>query len=337
MRTMSNRATRKSRIGAFVVLAIGLLTTAEALAQAGTSAKTTYVYKTVNELEILADVYEAAGDEARPTILLLHGGALIFGTRNADARLVGAYVSRGYNVVAIDYRLAPETKLPEIIEDVADAYQWIRTRGPDLFGADPSRIAVIGHSAGAYLAQVAGYKFRPRPRAIVSFYGYGDVTGPWYTQPSEFYSRQFPAISQSLAFRAVGEREISNGPITGLAEGRGAVYLYARQQGVWPSLVADHDPVAERQWFASFEPVRNLSPEYPPTMLLHGEADTDVPYEKSVRMADELKGLGVPCEFVTNPEWGHLFDQGQWDASVTEAVSRVLDFLDKHLGGSRKR
>ena len=40
-------------------------------------------------------------------------------------------------LVSIDYRLAPETQLPEVIADVEDAFRWIRKEGPKLFGADP--------------------------------------------------------------------------------------------------------------------------------------------------------------------------------------------------------
>ena len=51
-------------------------------------------------------------------------------------------------VVSIDYRLAPETKLPAIVEDVQDACRWVRERGPKLFRIAPERLAVMGGSAG---------------------------------------------------------------------------------------------------------------------------------------------------------------------------------------------
>jgi len=319
------------------VVVIGLLTSAGAFAQAGSAtagdSRATYVYKTVNGQDLLADVYKARTDAPRPTILLLHGGALIFGSR-AEVPLADDYLSHGYNIVSVDYRLAPETKLPEIIADVEDAYQWIREEGRELFGADPDRVGVIGHSAGGYLAQVAGYRFRPRPAVVVSFYGYGELTGAWYTAPSTFYSQRYPPITKALAFSAVGGREISSAPFTSFTAGRAALYLYSRQNGLWPSLVADHDPVGNRQWFAAFEPVRNVTASYPPTMLLHGEADTDVPYDESVRMTEALRRAGVAHEFITNPEWGHLFERTKRDESVVNAIARVLGFLDKHMDNS---
>jgi acetyl esterase/lipase len=84
----------------------------------------------------------------------IHGGALIFGNRGmlpADER--ERFLRAGYVVVAIDYRLAPETKLPEILNDVEDAHRWIREKGPALFRIDSDRVVAVGQSAGAYLAQ----------------------------------------------------------------------------------------------------------------------------------------------------------------------------------------
>src|SRR5690349_8033925 len=101
------------------------MTTAAANAKPFT--KQTYVYKTVGDCKIHADVYRRMDDEVRPTILWIHGGALIMGSRGQLAPdQVERYLQAGYTIVAIDYRLAPETKLPAIIEDLQDAYRWVR-------------------------------------------------------------------------------------------------------------------------------------------------------------------------------------------------------------------
>ena len=141
----------------------------------------THTYKTVGGLEIKADVYLPTDSKIRPAIIWMHGGSLISGSRE-DPTEVNRYIQAGIAVVSIDYRLAPETKLPDILQDVRDAYQWLRSKGPGLFRIDPDRIAMVGHSAGGYLALAGGFILEPRPKAIVSFYGYGDVSGGWCTR-----------------------------------------------------------------------------------------------------------------------------------------------------------
>ena len=77
-------------------------------------------------------------------------------------------------------------------------------------------------------------------------------------------------------------------------------------------------------------PDQNVSPEYPPTLLLHGDQDTDVPYELSVRMAAALAAHKVPHELVTMHGQGHGFAKGQ------DTFDRVFAFL-KRAGHLRVR
>ena len=111
--------------------------------------KKTYTYKTVGSCAIKADVYRASGDDViRPVVIWVHGGALIMGSREQlDKALLDKLLRVGYAVVSIDYRLAPQAKLPGILEDLDDAFRWVRIEGPALFQIDPSRIAVVGRSA----------------------------------------------------------------------------------------------------------------------------------------------------------------------------------------------
>jgi acetyl esterase/lipase len=289
---------------------------------------TTVTYKTVAGHEICADVHSSKTEGA--AVLFIHGGALIFGNRMwISAYLLESYKEEGLTVVSIDYRLAPETKLPEIVTDVEDAYAWMRTEGSARFGFDPDRIGVVGGSAGGYLTLLAGTRFRPLPRALVSFYGYGDLTGPWYSQPSPFYNQMEP-IPEQTARAAIGSGTISEGPMDP-SSGRSDFYLYCRQQGIWPEEISGHHP-SEVDWFSPFEPLRNVSATYPPTLLLHGEADTDVPFEQSVLMAEQLATQGVAHDFVSEPEWGHAFDfMAASDPKVRRAVDRALAFLVDRL------
>ena len=285
----------------------------------------TYTYKRVPGCEICADVYRADGPH-RSVIVWIHGGCLMYGSRRTDPRRFARYLDAGYTVVSIDYRLAPETLLPAIVEDLQDALRWVREEGPSLYAIDPQRIAVAGQSAGGYLSLMAGACVTPRPRAIVSFYGYGDIVGDWYAKPDPFYCRK-PPVSRAQAYRDIGAAPIA------FAEGARAespIYLYCRQNGLWPNVVGGRDPATDPAFFARYCPIQNIGADYPPTLLLHGDQDTDVPYAQSVIMAEALSARGIAHALVTMRGRGHGFDG---HADVVEAADNAaLAFLQAHLG-----
>jgi len=289
--------------------------------------KKTYTYKTVGDLRILADVYRTPDDVIRPAILYIHGGALIMGNRSwLNPVQVRGYVNAGYTIVSIDYRLSPQAKLNQILEDLDDAYRWVRIDGPKLLRIDPNRIAVVGHSAGGYLALMSGFRLNPRPAAVVAFYGYGDIAGEWYSRPDPYYNRQ-PAVTKEEAYQAVGtgvSAEDQDGK-------REQFYLYTRQQGRWPREVVGHDPDKEPRVFDPLCPLRNVTKDFPPTLLLHGDNDTDVPFEQSVLMARELQRHGVKHEFIVMTGRGHGFDMKMSDPVIASTFDRVLAFVQKQL------
>ncbi|MBI2942046.1 MAG: prolyl oligopeptidase family serine peptidase [Chloroflexi bacterium] len=74
-------------------------------------------------------------------------------------------------------------------------------------------------------------------------------------------------------------------------------------------------------------PILHVTRDYPPTLLLHGDQDTDVPYEQSVTMAARLAEAEVAHELVTIPGGGHGFDRELERPQVAGAFHRVLTFL----------
>jgi acetyl esterase/lipase len=291
----------------------------------------THVYKRADGCDIRLDVYPAAGTGPAPVVVWIHGGALIMGSRTRLQPTLAALCARaGFALVSIDYRLAPETKLPQIVEDVVDAFGWVRREGPARFAADPSRVAALGFSGGGYLALVAGQRVEPRLSAVVSYYGYGDVVGAWYSQPDPFYRESEPLVAAEQARAAVGMAPLSEGP-----RERRAFYLYCRQQGLWPREVGGLDPAA----LDAFCPERHVDAAYPATLLAHGTADTDVPYRRSVDMAAALARAGVRHELLTIPGGPHGFDGPVELADVgsitrgpaAQAVRRTVAFLRECL------
>jgi acetyl esterase/lipase len=264
----------------------------------------------------------------------MHGGGLINGDREiGDNPWLYALVDAGVVVVSIDYRLAPETKLPAIVGDVEDALRWVREEGPRLFRADPRRVGVAGRSAGGYLALTAGFRVKPQPGAVVSLWGYGDIIGRWYTEASP-HARHW----KSRPNRDAAWREVSGPPVASAKDrkGSGAIfYEYCRQHGLWPEAVSGWNPRSEPHRFTPFMPVKNVTSAYPPTLLVHGTADTDVPCEQSERMAAQFAKHGVAHRFIRVEGAEHGL-QGAGENVTGPVYREVTDFLLRHLA-SRPR
>jgi acetyl esterase/lipase len=262
-------------------------------------------------------------------VVWIHGGALIMGSRAGVPReLLDLCRADGYALVSLDYRLAPEVKLPAIIEDVQDAFRWLHDKGPKLLAIDPAKLVVTGGSAGGYLTMMTGICVKPRPQGLVAYWGYGDVDGDWYTKPSEFYRRQ-PLVGKEEANKAVG------GPVLTGTEGavgkdRGRFYLYLRQNGLWTKEVTGMDTHTERPKLDPYCPVRNITAEYPPILMIHGSKDNDVPYEQSAAMAAELARHKATHELITVPDAGHGLAGGD-KKRVAEAHERAAAFIRKQL------
>ena len=299
--------------------------------------KHTYTYKTVGRCKIHLDTYRMPGDDIRPVILYIHGGALISGHRSqiSDSQFyreeLNRFLAAGFALVSIDYRLAPESKLKSIMEDVRDAHRWLRSKGLGLLRIDPDRIVVIGHSAGGYLTLMSGFCLNPRPQALVAFYGYGDIASPWVTRADGFadsYSLREPPVSKEEAYQAVDGPVLSEG-----SDNRFQFCLYCRQNGLWAKEVTGYDPGRAPRAFDAFCPVRNITKAYPPTMLLHGTRDDDVPYDQSVQVAEELKRRNVEHTLITIANGEHGFDCGtNWLAAPANSaiLNRVVEFLKDH-------
>lgn len=291
--------------------------------------KQTYTYKRVGDLEIKADVYREDDDTRRAVVVWIHGGALINGHRESvSERLKRPFLDAGYAIVSIDYRLAPETRLPEIIRDVEDAFRWIRERGPELFHADPDRLAVTGGSAGGYLTLMTGFRVTPRPKALVALWGYGDLVGPWYSAPSPHPRHHNVKLSEEEAWQ-----QVSGPPISDARDRKGdggAFYQFCRQRGVWPKAVSGWDPHTEAERFVPYMPVRNVTTEFSPTLLIHGQQDTDVPHEQSVMMADEFRRCAVKHRLISIPRGEHGLG-GADPRLIEEAYVAAVEFVRRHL------
>jgi acetyl esterase/lipase len=178
------------------------------------------------------DVYgpKAKGSPA-PVAVFFYGGSWDSGRRQ-DYNWVGrALAARGFVTVIPDYRLYPAVRFPAFLEDGASAVRWAVDHAGQ-FGGDPSRVVLVGHSAGAYNAAMLALDSRyltaagVDPNRIKAFAG---LSGPY----------DFLPLTDPIAGRTFGEAKDlpatqpiafarSDAPAAFLATGEKDTYVFPR-------------------------------------------------------------------------------------------------------------
>jgi acetyl esterase/lipase len=298
-------------------------------AEAAEPVKTTVTYKQAGAVDIKADVFATPASGPRPAVVWIHGGGLINGHREQVSGQVRDFArANGFVLVSLDYRLAPETKLPAILNDLEDAFRWLRTDAAKQFQIDPQRIAVTGGSAGGFMTLASGFRVQPPLRVLLAFWGYGDFLGAWASSPSPYPRHNEKKISDEDA-----ARHSSGPPVADARERHGdgaAIYLHGRQTGQWARDVTGLDPKREPEKFTPLLPVKNVSAQYPPTVLVHGTADTDVPFEQSQMMVREFEQHGVKFEFLPVHGGEHGL-AGATPEDIAAAYRKALEFVKREL------
>lgn len=95
--------------------------------------------------------YPAGTKSPLPTIVSIHGGGYVYGTKEVYRRYCMDLARRGFSVVNFNYRLAPESKFPAPLEDTNSVMEWV-CRNAGTYHLDPKQLFIVGDSAGAQIA-----------------------------------------------------------------------------------------------------------------------------------------------------------------------------------------
>ena len=128
------------------------------------------------KLDVYAPV--AAHKGPLPVIVFLYGGSWSGGTREGYQFAARALSAAGFVTIVPDYRLVPEIHFPAFLEDCAQAVRWARANAAR-YGADPDRIVIVGHSAGAYNGAMLALdpQYLGSDRAAIR--GFAGLAGPY--------------------------------------------------------------------------------------------------------------------------------------------------------------
>lgn len=255
--------------------------------------KPNITYGVQNNYETKLDVYQRRDVSGpQPTIIYIHGGGWVGGTKEGALMSLFPYFEMGWNVVNVEYRMERVSPAPAAVEDCLCALRFIAVHAKE-YNIDTTRLVTTGDSAGGHLAlttgmipQSAGLDRQcpgpdlPKVAAILDWYGITDVN------------------------------DLLDGP-----NRKG----YAVQ---WLGSLPDKEAIARR-----VSPLEYVRPGLPPILMIQGDADPTVPYSHSVRLKEALDKAGVPNELVTIPGGKHGGFTPEERARIFTATH---EFLAKH-------
>ncbi len=242
-----------------------------------------------NGLQLTLDIYQPAYEHPPlPGVIVVHGGDWQ-SAGNAEFLALNAYLAgRDYVVAAINYRFAAKWPFPDGRDDVLAAIAYLKVFGPQ-FGLDPTRLVLVGRSAGAQLALLAAYTANePAIRGAISLYGPSDLRLEY----------EKPGWGGTIDTHHALESYLGGPPAK-----------------------------ADDTYFAA-SPINFVTASSPATLLIHGERDAIVSINQSAQLDTKLQEAGVKHLFIRLPWATHGCDKsfgGPCGQVATYAVERFLD------------
>ena len=244
-------------------------------------------YLTVDGQDLHAEIWNRRSDPANRTlapnakpgagILFIHGGGFWGGTLGSRPVLFGALADAGITVVDVEYRISPPPRWNQAPGDILCALTWLEKNGPS-YGIDPSKIVIVGESAGGNLALLAAYSagtgnvpsscggLPAPPAAVVAVSPTADLKGMWQDASLSLDGVTFPEA-----------------------------YI-----GGTPAQFPDRYDRASPMWL--------IRKDVPPTLILAGSIDHLVHLERTTIVADQLNAAGADWNLVVVPFADHGFD-----------------------------
>ena len=249
-------------------------------------------YLIANNWEAKLDVYQARdATTPNPTLVYFHGGGWVAGSKEASSLTFLPFLSMGWNVVNVEYRLAKVSLAPAAVQDALCALRWVYRNAKE-YNVDSNRLVLMGNSAGGHLALTTGMSPASESldslcpgseelnvAAIINWYGITDV-------------------NELLAGANVRSFAIA-----------------------WLGGMANREEIAKR-----VSPLTYVRAGLPPIISIQGDADPTVPYAQNVRLHQALDKAGIRNELVTIPGGKH---GGFSDTEMARAYAAIRGFLDK--------
>jgi len=260
-------------------------------------------YSTANNTGNKLDLYLPRNHSAPlPTLMLFHGGGWVAGEKERNVFQLLPYLSLGWAVINVEYRLANNSPAPAAVEDCRCALRWVANNAKR-FNFDLSKIVLTGGSAGGHLALITGM-----------------------LPAGSIFDRQCPTEGDAR-WRNGDEPEVK---VAAIINWYGITDVADMVEG--PN--AKHYAI---EWFGSMEnrmelakqisPITYVRAGLPLIISIHGDEDDIAPYLNVVQFHKELDKVGVPNKLITIHGARH---DGFNRQALIDSFAEIRELLRKH-------
>ncbi len=249
--------------------------------------------------------------------IFLHGSAFYFLDKDCGTRPFFSHLAaQGHVIMDVAYRLAPETDMMGMVQDVKRAIVWMKDQAGH-YGIDTGRIILGGGSAGGHLALLAAYtqdntQFTPGELkgsdigvcAVISIYGTSDLKALYYHTNQHLTTRSIPGRSPKAVPAKMPRWMVK---WIGKDYHRLGLDKDLKNVGTLAPLLGGHPNECPEQ-YALFSPVTHVHPGCPPTLLIHGEHDIMAPVKSTRYLYNRLVENRIPAVLHILPQTDHAFD-----------------------------
>jgi acetyl esterase len=290
----------------FLILAIGLLPSAVCPMFAPIFAmdKSDLEYSRPDGKPLLLDMHVPDGRGPFPAVIVVHGGGFDQGTKRSYVPpVLDVLTKAGFAWFSIDYRMAPAYHFPQPVEDVNEAIRWVK-KNAAAYHVDPSKIALLGESAGAYLVTYAATHETPATKLAATVDLYGPVDYAKQVELRRDHPERFDMVSAN--------RHTANG---------GGQRYFGIETIDAAAMTRLHE----------VSPITAVHKGMAPFLIIHGTADNQVAYEESPAMCDAIRKVGAKCDLISVEGGGHGMSSWEKSPAMQHWKPELADWLNKTL------
>ncbi len=259
------------------------------------------------------DVFSPRKDARGIGVIFVVSGGFFSSHEAINPGYIQPMIDRGFTVFAVVHGSQPRFTVPEIVQDMNRAVRFIRHHARD-YGIDPERIGIYGGSAGGHLSLMVGTA--------------GAKGDPNATDPVDRQSSRVQAVAcffpptDLLNFGKPGKEMVH---ATDHQPPFRAAFDYRELDKLSMLWVPITDAQRLREITRQISPITFVTSDDPPTLIIHGDADTLVPLQQSELLVDKFKKTSVEAKLVIKKGAGH-----GW-AGLEKDLIQFADWFDQHL------